>query len=84
MAGWLLPFVFLLAIPIGVARVAGGSGCFVCTWGSHAHCLGLVFLRIEALQGSLPDIKCETDVVIVFSRKMKILNCDCLSWWELR
>ena len=36
-AGWLLPFVFSLAIPIGVARVAGGSGCFVCTWKSHAH-----------------------------------------------
>ena len=36
-AGWLLHFVFSLAIPIGVARVARGSSCFVYTWGSHAH-----------------------------------------------
>ena len=58
--------VFLLAILIGVVRVAGGSGCFVCTWGSHAHRLARAFLLIEALQGSLPDIKCETGVNIVF------------------
>ena len=28
--------------------------------------LALVFICIEALQGSLPDITCETDVNIVF------------------
>ena len=83
------PLFFSLAIPIGVALVAGGSGCFVCTWGSHAHSLAFVFYALIALQGSLPDINCETDVNIVFFssfflEKCKYLNCECLSWWELR
>ena len=66
MVGWLLPFVFSLAILIGIGVLI----------------LAVVFLRIEALQGSLPDIKCETDVNIFFSffRKMKILNSESLSW----
>ena len=46
------------------------------------------FYALIALQGSLPDIKCETDVNIVFFssflEKCKYLNCKCLSWWELR
>ena len=66
MAGWLLPFVSLLAILIGVARVARGSGCFVCTWGAPCS-LTCTRLRIKTLQGSVPDIKCETDVDIGFS-----------------
>ena len=64
---------FSLAIPIVVAWVAGGSGCFVCTWGSHAHWLRLVlfFDALIALQGLLPDIKCETDVNINLLEKCK-------------
>ena len=62
---------FSLAIPIGVARVAEGSSWFVCKWGSHAHLTSTLFLALIALQGSLPDIKCEIDVNIVFFlRKM--------------
>ena len=66
MAGWLLPFVFSLAIPVGVAWVAKGSGCFVCEWGAPFS-LTCTHLRIETLQGSLPDFKCEIDVNIGFS-----------------
>ena len=38
------------------------------------------FYALIALQGSLPDIKCETEVNIVFSsflEKCKYLNCEC-------
>ena len=56
-AGWLLPFAFSFAIPVGVVRVAGGGGCFVCARGLSASAL-------KSLQGSLPDIKCETDMNI--------------------
>ena len=30
--GWLLPIVFSFAIPVGVAHVAEGGGCFACAW----------------------------------------------------
>ena len=60
-------FVFSLAIRIGVARVAGDRGCFLCIWGSRAH---------EGLQGSLPDIKCETGVDIVFFFSTKNENFE--------
>ena len=42
------------------------------------------FYALIALQGSLPDIKCETDVNINLSGNCKFLNCECLSWWELQ
>ena len=50
-----------------VLSAQGGPmlGCFVCTRGTCT-----LFLRIEALQGSLPDNKCETDVnIAIFLEK---------------
>ena len=68
MAGWLLPFVFLLAIPIGVAW---GQGVVV-VLPAHG---GLMLTdlhspsELKSLQGLLSDIRCETDIKIVFLQK---------------
>ena len=86
-AGWLLPFVFSLPIPIGVGRVAGGSGCFCLHIGAAYSLTCTRILRFQTLQGSLPDVECETDVYIVIFfllERCRHLNYESLSWWELR
>ena len=55
------PLFFSLAIPIGVAQVAGGSGCFCLHMGVPCSLTStrffFFFYALIALQGSLPDIK---------------------------
>ena len=67
LCGWMAAaFCFLACYPGWGGVGAKGSGCFVCEWGAPFS-LTCTHLRIETLQGSLPDFKCEIDVNIGFS-----------------
>ena len=73
-AGWLLPFVFSFAIPVGVARVVGVVAALLAHWSPLLFCTRYT---LKSLQGSMPDIKCETDINIFhcsFFRKLYIFE----------
>ena len=58
------PLFFSLAIPIGVARVAGVVAVLSAHGGPMLNDFHSFFYALITLQGSLPDIKCETEVNI--------------------
>ena len=85
-AGWPLPFVSLTCYPDWGGMGGRGWWLFCLHMGVPCSLTCTHLYALIALQGSLPDIKCESDVNInlLFLEKCKFLNCECLSWWELR
>ena len=68
MAGWLLPFVFLACYPLSPLGWRGWQGVVAVLSARQGVPCSLTSIRffyaLIALQGSLPDIKCETDINI--------------------